>query len=139
MKEAFSPIHRVKTIILLVLCISSAIGAVVIGIDDNLPGIVLAFLAAISFILAFVHPWRTARKFLRLLLAAVLGLILFVVVNILIDTAVQNPTTPLALRELTDSPAFETMSIIIIMILPAAILIGIVGWIVMVIRSRLIK
>jgi riboflavin transporter FmnP len=139
MKEAFSPIHRVKTIILLVLCISSAIGAVVIGIDDNLPGIVLAFLAALSFILAFVHPWRTARKFLRLLLAAVLGLILFVVVNILIDTAVQNPTTPLALRELTDSPAFETMSIIIIMILPAAILIGIVGWIVMVIRSRLIK
>ena len=136
MKDSFSPDNRIKTFILLAICVLSAVAAALLGIDDNLPGILLALVAAAAFILAFVHPWRSARKFLFLLLAAVLGFILFVVLNILIDTAVQNPATPLALRELTDSPAFETMSIIIIMILPAAILIGVVGWIVMVIRSR---
>jgi hypothetical protein len=136
MKNSFSPNNRIKTFILLAICVLSAIGAVVIGIDDNLPGILLAFLAATCFILAFVHPWCTPRKFLFLLLAAVLGLILFVALFILIDITAQNPVTPLALRELTESPAFEITSIIIAMILPAAILIGMVGWIVMLIRSR---
>ena len=136
MEEAFSPSNRVKTIILLVLCVSAAIGAIMLGIDDNLPGILLAFAAAIAFVLAFVHPWRSPRKFLYLLLAAVLGLILFVVLNILIDTAAQNPASPLVLREMADSPTFEIISMIITMLCPAALLIGAVGWIVMFIRGR---
>ena len=134
--EAFSPNNRLKTIILLVLCVSSAVGAIALGIDDNLPGVGLAFLAAVTFILAFVHPWRSPRKFLLLLLAAVLGLILFIALFILIDITAQNPASPVAMRELANSPAIEITSMILAMVLPAALLIGLVGWIVMKIRRR---
>ena len=130
--EAFSPNNRLKTIILLVICVLSAIGAVLVGVDDNLPGLVLALLAAIAVVMAFIHPWRSPRKFLYLILAAVLGFILF----ILIDIAAQNPTASPVFRELMDSPAFEIISTIIAFLCPVALIIGIVGWIVMVIRRR---
>ena len=130
--EAFSPNNRLKTIILLVICVLSSIGAVLVGVDDNLPGLVLALLAAIAVVMAFIHPWRSPRKFLYLLLAAVLGFILF----ILIDIAAQNPTASPAFRELMDSPAFEIISTIIALLCPVALIIGIAGWIVMVIRRR---
>ncbi len=134
--EAFSPNNRHKTIILLAICVLSTVTADLVGIDDNLPGILLAFLAGITFILAFVHPWRSPRKFLFLLLAAVLGLILFVALFILIDITAQNPASPVAMRELANSPAIEITSMILAMVLPAALLIGLVGWIVMKIRRR---
>src|SRR5512143_2514822 len=81
MIEALStPRNRIRTLILLVVCGLSAIAAAIIGIDDNLPGILLAFLAAAALILAFVHPWRTSRQFRRLLYASALG---FVVSSVL--------------------------------------------------------
>ena len=64
-----TPQNRIKTLILLVICGLLAIAAAAVGIDDNLPGILLAYLAATAFVLAFVHPWRSARKFMFLLLA----------------------------------------------------------------------
>ena len=134
--EAYSEKNRLKTIILLVICILSAIAAILVGIDDNLPGILLAFLAAITFILAFVHPWRSPRKFLIFLLAAVLGLILFVALFILIDITAQNPASPVVFKQLAESRTFEFLSICLIMLCPAAVLIGLVGWIVMFIRSK---
>jgi hypothetical protein len=70
--DAFStPQNRIKTFILLFVCGLLAIAAAVLGIDDNPPGILLAFLAALALILAFVHPWRTEREFLFLLLASI--------------------------------------------------------------------
>ena len=57
MIDAFSTSrNRIKTLTLLVVCGLSAIASVIVGIDDNLPGILLAFLAATAFVLAFVHP-----------------------------------------------------------------------------------
>jgi uncharacterized membrane protein (UPF0136 family) len=79
------------TLILLAICGLLAIAALVVGIDDNLPGILLAFIAATAFFLAFVHPWRTARKFMLLLLASILGFVLFIILNIILDTVAQNP------------------------------------------------
>ena len=78
MIDAFSTPHDKKlTLILLAICGLLAIAAIVAGIEDNLPGILLAFLAATAFVLAFVHPWRIAKKYLFLLLASVLGFILY--------------------------------------------------------------
>ena len=130
--EAFSPNNRLKTIILLALGMLCAVGAILLGIEDSFPGVLMAHLAAIAVVVAFVHPWRSPRKFLYLTLAAVLGFILF----ILIDIAAQNPTASPAFRELMDSPAFEIISTIIALLCPVALIIGIVGWIVMVIRRR---
>jgi hypothetical protein len=113
-----------------------AIAAVAVGIDDNPPGILLAFLSATAFVLAFVHPWRTAKKFMYLILAAVLGFILFIILNITLDTAAQNPATTSALKDLLDGPAVNAFSIIIIMICAAAFIISAVGSVAMAIRNR---
>jgi uncharacterized membrane protein (UPF0136 family) len=137
MTGAFStPHNRKMTLILLAICGLLAIAARVVGINDNLPGILLAFLAATAFVLAFVHPWRTARKFIFLLLASILGFALFVILNIIIDTAAQNPANAGALQDLLQSPAIDAFSIIIAMICPAAFIVGAVGSVVMFIRNR---
>lgn len=137
MTGAFSTPHNRKiALILLAICGLLAIAASVVGINDNLPGILLAFLAATAFVLAFVHPWRTTRKFIFLLLASILGLALFVILNIIIDTAAQNSVNAGALQDLLQSPAIDAFSIIIVMIIPAAFIVAAVGSVVMFIRNR---
>ena len=131
-----TPHNRKMTLILLAICGLLAIAAVVVGIDDNLPGILLAFLAATAFVLAFVHPWRTARKFMFLLLASVLGFVLFAILNIIFDSVAQDPATSGALQDLMQSPAIDALNLIIAMICPAAFIVGAVGSVAMFIRSR---
>ena len=123
-------------LILLAICGLLAIAAVAVGIDDNPPGILLAFLAAIAFVLAFVHPWRTAKKFMFLLLASILGFILYIILNIILDIVAQNPATSGALQDLLQSPVLDAISIIIAMICSAAFIIGVVGSVAMFIRNR---
>ena len=128
MSAAFStPGNRNKTFILLAICGLLAIAAASVGIDDNPPGILLAFLAASAFVLAFVHPWRTAKKFLFLLLASVLGFVLYIILNIVLDTSAQDPAASAGLRDLLNSPVFNALSIIIVMICAAALIVGAVG------------
>jgi len=137
MSDAFStPSNRIKALILLAICGLLAIAAVAVGIEDNLPGILLAFLAATTFVLAFAHTWRTARKFMFLLLASVLGLVLFVILNIILDTVAQNPATSGALQDLIQSPFANTLSLISVMVCPAAFIVGAVGSVAMFIRNR---
>jgi len=137
MTIAFSTRHNRKmTVILLAVCGLLAIAAVVVGIDENLPGILLAFLAATAFVLAFVHPWRTTRQFMFLLLASVLGFILFIILSMISDSIVQNPASSDTLQKLIESPVNEALSIIFAMLCPAAFLVGVVGAVVMFIRNR---
>jgi len=128
--------NRRMTLILLAICGLLAIAAVAVGIDDNPPGVLLAFLAATAFVLAFVHPWRTARKFMFLLLASVLGFILFIILSIISDSIVQNPASSDTLKKLIESPVNEVLSIIFAMLCPAALIIGAVGSVVMFISNR---
>lgn len=137
MTDSFStPSNRSKTIAFLTICGLSAIASVVVGIDDNPPGVLLAFLAAIAFVLAFAHPWRTARKFVFLLLASILGIILFIVVNIITDSMAQAPETSGAVQNLLDNPVYEALNLIFAMIIPAAFIVSVVGSIIMFIRNR---
>ena len=137
MTSAFSPPkNRKMMLILLAICGLLAIAAVVVGIDDNLPGILLALLAATAFVLAFVHTWRTARKFMFLLLASILGFVLFIILNIILDTVAQNPANTGTLQDLLQSPAIAAVSIIIAMICSAAFIVGAVGSVAMFIRNR---
>jgi energy-coupling factor transporter transmembrane protein EcfT len=128
--------NRIKSLVLLVACGVSAIASVVVGIDDNPPGIFLTLFAAIAFVLAFTHPWRTARKFLLLLLASVLGFVLFMILSILSDSIVQNPASPVALQNLIQSPVNEALNLIFAMVCSAAFIVGVVGSVVMFIRGR---
>jgi hypothetical protein len=137
MIDAFStPRNRIKTCIFLVTCGLLAIASVVVGIDENPPGVLLAYFAATAFVLAFSHPWRTARKFMFLLLVSILGFILFIIVSMISDSIVQNPASSDTLQKLIESPVNEALSIIFAMLCPAAFLVGVVGAVVMFIRSR---
>jgi uncharacterized membrane protein (UPF0136 family) len=128
--------NLIPTLVLLAVCALSAIAAIVIGIDDNPPGILLAFLAAVALILAFAHPWRTARKFMFLLLGSVLGIVLFIILNITSDLIAQNPNTPDMIKTLLGNPAYEAFTVIFVMILPAAFLVGAIGALVKFLRNR---
>lgn len=96
----------------------------------------LAFLAATAFVLAFVHPWRTARKFIYLLLASILAFVLYIILNIILDTAAQDPAAGGALLDLLQSPVVNAFSIIIAMICSAAFVVGAAGSVAMFIRNR---
>jgi len=137
MIDAFStPRNRIKTLILLVVWCLSAIASAVIGIDDNPPGVLLALLAAIALILAFVHPWRTVSKFMFLLLASVLGFVLFIIQDIISNSIAQSPTTSGALQNLIQSTAIDVLNLILSMICLAAFIVGAIGSVAMFIRSR---
>jgi uncharacterized membrane protein len=137
MIAAFStPRNRTKTFVLLAVCGLLAVAAAAVGVDDNLPGVLLALLAATAFVLAFVHPWRTAKKFMFLLLGSVLGFVLYIILNIVLDTAAQDPATAGALQDLLQSPVVEALSVIIAMLCPAAFIVGAVGAVAMFVRNR---
>jgi hypothetical protein len=129
-----TPHNRKMTLILLAICGLLTIAAVVVGIDDNLPGILLACLAGIAFVLAFVHPWRTVKKFF-LLLASVLGFVLYIILNIILDVTAQASSTS-ALQDVLQSPVVNALSTIIVMVCPAALIVGAVGSVAMFFRNR---
>ena len=136
MSEALSiPHNRIRTLILLIICGLMAIAAAAVGIDDNPPGILLAFLAAIAFVLAFVHPWRTARPFSFLLTASVLGLVLFVILNNVFAAVAHDPATAGAFQKLLQGIAVAAF-FLATLIFPAAFIVGAVGSVAMFIRSR---
>jgi len=121
---------------LLAVCGLLAIAAAVVGVDDNLPGVLLAFLAATAFVLACVHPWRTAKKFVLLVLASMLGFVLYIALNIVLDTAAQDPASASALQDLLQSPIAAALSVIIAILCPAAFIVGAVGSVAMFMRNR---
>ena len=136
MIDTFStPHNRIKTLILLLICGLSSIAAAAVGINDNPPGILLAFLAATAFVLAFVHPWRTARQFRFLLYASVLGLALFAILNNLFAAVAHNSVTAGALQNLLQGLAVAAF-FLATLICPAAFIVGAVGSVAMFIRSR---
>jgi len=71
-----------------------------------------------------------------LLLASVLGFVLFVILNIILDSVAQDPATSGALQDLMQSSAIDALNLIIAMICPAAFIIGAIGSVAMFIRSR---
>jgi hypothetical protein len=74
--------------------------------------------------------------FMFLLLASVLGFVLYIILSIVLDTAVQDPTTAGSLQVLLPSPVVDAFSIIIVMICAAASIVGAVGSVAMFIRNR---
>jgi len=127
--------NRIRTFILLGVCGLSAIGAAALGIDDNPPGVLLAYLAATAFVLAFAHPWRTPAPFLRLLFASILGFVVFVLLDSLLEPGANN------LGRLTPFLDFlhvagTALFMLGTLVFPAGVLVGGVGAVIMAIRNR---
>jgi hypothetical protein len=136
MLEAFStPHNRTLTSVFLAGGCSFAMAAIVVGVDDNPPGILLAFLAATASVLAFVHPWRTARQFRLLLFASLLGFVLFAILHNVFDAAASLSATVRGLRGLLQALSVAAF-FLAILVCPSAFFVGAVGAPVMFIRSR---
>lgn len=91
MWEAFSePGNRGRTLALLVIGGLLGLAAGLVGMDDNPPGILLAYLSASALVLAVAHPWRVVRQFRRLLIASVLAFIGFVILHNVLEALASN-------------------------------------------------
>jgi hypothetical protein len=119
-----TPLNRLRTLAFLVLSGFLALAATWIGIDDNLPGILMAFLAGTALVIAFVHPWKTSSQFRRLILAACLGLVLFGILHNLLEGMAMHYTGPL--QQMIDGIA-TVFFLLALLVCPPAILVGAVG------------
>lgn len=75
--------HKPRRLTLALLAVGCAFlaAALVIGIGDNPPGLVLVYLAISTWIVAFAHRWRRVKSFLILLAASLVGFPLSVVLH----------------------------------------------------------
>lgn len=134
MFTAFStPQNRKRSVIFLALCAVLGIAAVVVGIDDNPPGLALAFLAACALMLAFVHHLRTPRQFLLLLAGAFGVFIVSVVLHNLFEGLATYWLGSGAAANLFGG-AGAGLFLLAVLVCPAAMLVGAVGALVAAIR-----
>jgi hypothetical protein len=122
MLEAFSKPHRNLTLLFLVICGALAAAAGVVGTTDNLVGSSLVGLSAIALVLAFVHPWRTSRRFLLLIGASVVGFVVFTVLSAVMENA-----------GIFGGGVFFVLALYLC---PAGFLVGIIGAVVTLTRER---
>ena len=130
-----TPHNRILTIVFLAIGCASATSAVVVGISDNPPGILLAFGAAAAFVIAFVHPWRTVKQFRRLLYVALLGLVIFAILHTLFEAIAAKFTGAGVFQNILQGIGVATF-LIAVLICPPAIVVGAIGMLVMFIRNR---
>jgi len=59
----------------------SGIGALIVGVSDNVPGIVLCYIAVALLFIALTHTWREMKRFLILTGASFIGFFVFVLLH----------------------------------------------------------
>ncbi len=111
-----------RTYIYLLLSILSVILALIVGVNDNPPGIIICFIGSILFILAFTYSWNKAKPFLLLILFSLIGFVISAVLHNVFD-AIGGEGTFLGIIGVV-------FFLIAVFICPAGLLVGIVGSIV---------
>jgi len=136
-QEQFSILkgNRKATIILAGVFCALLLAAFLIGVSDNIPGIVLCYLAATIPVIAMVYTWQEVKKYLILLGASAGGFFIFVVLHNGFY-ALGTITNHIAVL----SHVIEALSVasfcIAVFLCPAAFLVGAVGITVLSIRRR---
>jgi len=111
------------------------ISAIVVGVSDNVPGIVLCYLATIVLVVAPTRNWRKTKRFLILLGVSVIGFFVFVFLHNAFYALTILTSHIAALSHLLE--AFHVISFVIAVFLcPAIFLVGAVGSIVCTITGR---
>jgi len=127
--------RRKELFILAGIFCALVISAILVGVSDNLPGIVLCYLAAITLIIAVTRTWKRTKLFLILLGASVGGFIVFVVLHNVFYGLTILTSHISALSHLME--VFHVAFFIIAVFLcPAAFLVGVIGSIVLAIKGR---
>ena len=123
----------VRTVLVAIGCVALA-GALIVGISDNPPGIALLYGGLICLVLAAVCRWQRPKSFLLLFALSVLGFVVFAILhNVFYGIGKSIDVSWVqALMEGLHVGAF----LIALLLCPAGILVGLVGWIVSLIRTR---
>jgi len=126
---------RKEVFILAGIFCALVISAIVVGVSDNPPGIVLCYLAGVVLAVAPTRNWRKTRRFLILAAASVIGFLVFVVLhNAFYALTILTEHIP-ALSRLME--AFHVVFFIVAVLLcPATFLVGAVGSIACAITER---
>ncbi len=135
MLESFTRPNRRLTIVLLVVAAALLAAAGVLGISDNPPGLLLAYAACAVGVVAFVHPWRTARKYWYLAAGSALGLGLFAVLHNLFDAL--GGDGPGAIARYLLQPLGVGSFLVAVLLCPAGFVVGVIGALVTLVRNRL--
>lgn len=117
-------LSRTGTKSLLGVGIALSLIAVSVGINDNLPGILLLFVGVISFFFAFVHHWKEAGQFGTLLAVSAISFpVLVLLHNIFDGLAGHLGPIPVLTQFLTGLSVISFFAAILLA--PAGIVIGI--------------
>ena len=130
MLKAFSTRRdKRRTLILLAACAVLATAAAWLGLDDNPPGLALAFLSATALATAFAHPWRSPKTYRRLMYASGFGLLVSVVLHNVLYAVASFPDLP-GLAHSVFTAGSMAFFFIAVLLCPAFIVVGAVGAIV---------
>ena len=124
-KTFLSPHNLIVSVIFFAACSILAYAASDVGIDDNPPGIALAYLAAVALVLVFVHSVRTSKHFRYIMVASAIGFVLFGILHALVETV------GLSLG--------GVLFLFAVLVCPSALLVGAIGAVLMYRRERLAK
>lgn len=130
-----SPQNRVVSSALIALCCVFALAARAVGIADNPPGILLAYLASAAAVLAFVHPWRTSRRFRLLFYGSFVGLAAFGVAHNLLEALAHGVGGQGPFGSVLEGLGVAAF-LVAVLGFPPAFLVGAVGWIVTAIHEH---
>jgi uncharacterized membrane protein (UPF0136 family) len=126
---------RKEVFILAGIFCALVISAIVVGVSDNIPGIVLCYAATVVLVVASTRTWRKTKRFLILVLTSVIGFFIFVFLHNAFYALTILTNHIAALSHLME--AFHVIFFIIAVFLcPATFLVGVVGSIVCAIMER---
>jgi len=135
MFRSFASPYLTVTVILVVLAAVLIAGAVLVGIEDNPPGAALAMLAGSMLVTAFVHHWRSPKRFLALC-AISFGLIVILVgILIAIDISVTGGHLPEPVAPSVES-AGNALALMVAFLAVPSFFVGLVGALVVWLAGR---
>ena len=126
---------RRATLILIAMGCGFLAAALLIGVNDNPPGLALVYLAVAAWILAFARRWRRVRSFVILLGVGLVGFLLSVILHNLLYAL-----SELAADMVVLSRVLGFLGVVFfifgVLVCPPGVLIGVVGSVVMAVRDR---
>jgi hypothetical protein len=103
MFRSFARPYLAATITFAALAAALATAAVLVGVNDNLPGVVLALLAGIALVTALVHHWRSPRRFLTLGAVSLCLVVVLALVGVAMDISVTGHHLPGSVAPVVES------------------------------------
>jgi hypothetical protein len=108
--------------------------ALIVGVNDNPPGIALLYGSIICLFLAVVSHWRRPKSYFWLFFLSALGFAVFAILhNVLYGL---GELTGLAWLKAILGVLHATAFLIALLVCPAGVVIGFFGWVITVIRNR---